>query len=78
MKSIDIEKIRTERRLFYNYEKLKFYRKQYGYTQEDISVYLGVPYQQYQKWESGKNIPSVNILMQLAQLYEIKIENFFN
>ena len=78
MKSIDIEKIRNETRLIYNHEKLKLYRKQFGFTQEDLSHLIGVPYQQYQKWESGKNIPSVNVLMQLAQLYDLKIEKFFN
>lgn len=78
MKTIDTVKERTVARMYFNHEALKWYRTDFGFTQEDLAFLIGVPYQQYQKWENGKNLPSVNVLMQLAQLYEIQLEKFFN
>ncbi|MEM0173291.1 MAG: helix-turn-helix transcriptional regulator [Sulfolobaceae archaeon] len=78
MKTIDTVKERTVGRKYFNHESLKWYRSDFGFTQEDLAYLIGVPYQQYQKWENGKNMPSVNVLMQLAQLYEIQLEKFFN
>ena len=50
-------------------EKLKALRKEYGYTQKDISDFLGVDQSLISKFESGERIISINILEKLSNLY---------
>jgi DNA-binding XRE family transcriptional regulator len=65
-------------RVFFNYKVLKLYRAYFGFTQDDLAYLLGVPYQQYQKWEKGVNVPSIDIVMYLSQLYNMDINTFFS
>ncbi len=53
------------------FSKLKIYRKQYGFTQEDIAGKLGVSRQAVAKWERGESLPDIESCIKLADLYEI-------
>lgn len=54
--------------------KLKIYRKQYGFTQEDIAGKLGVSRQAVAKWERGESLPDIESCIKLADLYEITVD----
>ncbi|MBO5104682.1 MAG: helix-turn-helix domain-containing protein [Ruminococcus sp.] len=54
--------------------KLKIYRKQYGFTQEEIAEKLGVSRQAVAKWEKGESLPDIESCMKLADLYETTVD----
>lgn len=58
-----------------NYNNLKLYRKQHGYTQEQIAEKLGVSRQAVAKWERGDCLPDVENVIALADLYEITVDS---
>ena len=53
--------------------RLKILRSSYGYSQDYIAQKLGVVRQTYSHYENGRRIPDGNILLNLADLYEISI-----
>ena len=56
------------------FSKLKIYRKQYGFTQEDIAEKLGVSRQAVAKWEKGESLPDIESCIKLADLYETTVD----
>ena len=56
---------------------LKYIRKSFDYTQETVSRYLNIERQTYSHYETGRNLPSVEILYRLANFYHIGVENFY-
>lgn len=54
--------------------RLKIYRKQSGYTQEDIAEKLGVSRQAVAKWERGESLPDIESCIKLADLYETTVD----
>ncbi len=56
------------------FSKLKIYRKQYGFTQEDIAGKLGVSRQAVAKWEKGESLPDIESCIKLADLYETTVD----
>jgi len=48
-----------------------------GYSQEAVAKHLGITFQQVQKYEKGNNIISPFKLLQLCQLFDCGIEDFF-
>ena len=55
-------------------ESLKKIRKQYKMTQEDIAKLLGISRSGYTYYETGKTIPSVEILQKLSAIYNTTID----
>lgn len=49
-------------------------RKQQGLTQGELAEQLYVTHQAVSKWEQGKSVPSIDILYQLTQLFQISID----
>lgn len=47
-------------------------RKRYGYTQEQVSAYLGISQSAYNKYESEVNEVPMDKLEQLATLYHVE------
>lgn len=47
-------------------------RKRYGYTQEQVSAYLGISQSEYNKYESEVNEVPMDKLEQLATLYHVE------
>lgn len=56
--------------------RIRIARNMSGMKQEDIANYLGLTLQQTQKYENGKNKISVNILLKIAQYFNIPISYF--
>ena len=46
--------------------QIKFRRRSLGITQEELSSYLGVTFQQIQKYENGKNRVSAGSLLLIS------------
>ena len=49
-------------------------RKDNNYTQIDLSEKLGVSYQAVSKWERGENLPDSPLLLEIAKLYRITVD----
>ena len=50
-------------------------RKYYKITQDELADKLGITRQAISKWENGKTIPDVEILLSLSELYGISIND---
>ncbi len=57
-----------------DFNNLKIYRKQNGYTQEQIAEKLGVSRQAVAKWERGESLPDIENVIALADLYEVSVD----
>lgn len=53
------------------------YRKQKGYTQEQLGEKLGVTNQTVSKWESAVSSPDVMILPEIADTLDITLEQLY-
>ncbi|MFN5351232.1 MAG: helix-turn-helix domain-containing protein [Alphaproteobacteria bacterium] len=61
----------------YIFSTLKYYRKSSNFSQNDIAKVIKVSYQQYQKYESGKDrLPAIYLHLILEKL-QISYEKFF-
>lgn len=59
-------------------ETLKLLRTISGLVQEDVADYLGIARSTYTYYETGKTSPSIYMLYELAKLYNVTIDVFFN
>jgi len=55
-------------------EQIAFLRKQKGLTQEELAKALGVTNQAVSKWESGQNFPDIQLLPDMAELFEVSVD----
>lgn len=55
-------------------KKITKQRKQKGLTQLELADTLYVTHQAVSKWENGKSIPSVEVLIELTALFDITID----
>lgn len=53
---------------------LKMYRIKSGYSQVDIANLLNVTKQTVSNWEKDKRLPDINILVRLANLYNVTLD----
>lgn len=53
------------------------YRKQKGYTQEQLGEFLGVTNQAVSKWESAISMPDVMLLPKIADVLGISLERLY-
>lgn len=56
---------------------LRLFRKEKGYTQEEVAAALGMVRSTYTYYETGKTCPNIYALHKLAQLYHIDCGLFF-
>lgn len=56
------------------YEKMKYYRKKAGYTQESLAQELHVFRQSITKWEQGPMLPDITILIAMSSLFHTSID----
>ncbi len=56
-------------------EYLRQLRKFYCCTQKDIASQLNISRQTYSHYETGRIMPSINILYRLAQIYGISVDD---
>lgn len=62
---------------YYIGKNLRTLRTLAGYTQMQIAEFLGITFQQVQKYEAGKNRISAATLYRLKTLYNIPYDLFF-
>jgi len=54
-------------------ENLKTLRKNKGITQEELAVRLNVVRQTISKWEKGQSVPDAEMLVKLAEIFEVPV-----
>lgn len=57
---------------------LKNLRKSFNYSQEFVASHLNITRQTYSHYETGRIVPPVNSLYNLAKLYGVPIETFLD
>ncbi len=57
---------------------LRTLRKEHGLTQEQLAEKLGVTNRTVSRWETGTNMPDLDILIELSQFYQIDIKKLLN
>ena len=57
-------------------EKIATLRKNSGFTQADVGVYLNISYQAVSKWERGESCPDFATISRLARLFNVPISYF--
>ncbi len=59
-------------------EFLKQLRKEKNLTQEQFAEILHVSGRTVSRWETGRNMPDISILIQIAEFYSIQMEEILN
>ena len=54
-------------------ERLKYYRKNAGLSQTDVSEYLHISRQAVSAWETGKTSPDIDTISRLCTLYKVSL-----
>lgn len=52
-------------------------RSLHGYSQEKVAELINVSRQAYGKWEKGETLPDLEHCMQLARLYQVRLDDLF-
>ncbi|MCX4356892.1 MAG: helix-turn-helix domain-containing protein [Oscillospiraceae bacterium] len=58
-----------------DFNNLKLFRKQNGFTQEQVAEKLGVSRQAVAKWERGESVPDIENVIALADMYEVTVDS---
>ncbi|MCM1164910.1 MAG: helix-turn-helix domain-containing protein [Lachnospiraceae bacterium] len=58
-----------------DFNNLKLFRKQNGFTQEQVAEKLGVSRQAVAKWERGESLPDIENVIALADMYEVSVDS---
>lgn len=59
-------------------EFLKALRKEKGLTQEQLAEILFVSGRTVSRWETGRNMPDLSILIQMAEFYEVEVKEILD
>lgn len=59
-------------------KKVAYHRQIKGMSQTELGAFLGVTFQQIQKYESGKNKVSTEALVRMCQIFKVDIHDFIN
>ena len=57
---------------------IKKYRKEAGFTQEEMANRLGVTTPAVNKWENGNSKPDIELLAPIARLLNISLDTLFS
>ncbi len=57
-------------------KKLKFYREQKQYTQEELATKISVTRQAVSNWERDKTLPDIYMLQKLSAVFEVTLDEF--
>ncbi len=54
--------------------ELKRYREKNNYSQEELANKINITQQAYSNYENGNRLPSIEILIKIADLYDISLD----
>ena len=57
---------------------IKQIRKDHNLTQKQLAEKYNVTYQAVSKWETGKNMPDISLIKQIAKDFNISIDALFD
>ena len=57
---------------------LQLLRKETGFTQEELAEKLNVSRRTVSRWETGTNMPDLDILMELSDLYKVDLREILS
>ena len=57
---------------------LKTLRKEKGLTQEQLAEMLGVTNRSVSRWETGANLPDIDVIITLSEFYDVDIKDLLN
>ena len=57
---------------------LKTLRKEKGLTQEQLAEMLGVTNRSVSRWETGANLPDIDLIITLSEFYDVDIKDLLN
>ena len=57
---------------------LKELRKEKGITQEQVAEKLNVSARTVSRWETGRNMPDISLLVEIAELFDVTIPEIIN
>ena len=57
---------------------LKELRKEKNLTQEQLAETLNVSRRTVSRWETGSNMPDLDLLMEIADLYQVDLRELLN
>jgi len=60
------------------HQMIKERRKQLGMTQEELAKELNVSRSAISNWEIGRNYPDITTLIELAQMYQVSLDELFH
>lgn len=55
-------------------KRISFLRQEKGWSQMELAEKVGVSQRYVSTWETGKNMPHVETLMKLAQVFEVSVD----
>ncbi len=59
-------------------EFLRELRKEKNLTQEDLAEKMNVSRRTVSRWETGSNMPDLDVLVELADYYDVDLRDIFN
>ena len=59
-------------------KRIAFFRKEKGITQKELAGLLHISYQAVSKWESGKSLPTVEMLYEISNLLNVTVDALLN
>lgn len=61
----------------YFINQIKVYRAQFNLSQEDLAIKVGVRRETISNLEKGKYNPSLLLAMQIARVFQVKVDDVF-
>lgn len=58
--------------------RIALFRKEKGITQKELADFLHISYQAVSKWESGRSLPTVEMLYEIASLLHVTVDALLN
>jgi transcriptional regulator with XRE-family HTH domain len=58
-------------------KRIRIFRNFHDKSQSDVAKVLGITFQQFQKYEIGKNRISIEQLFKLCRFFNVEITDFF-
>lgn len=56
-------------------DNIRQYRKEKGYSQEEMAVKLHVVRQTVSKWENGRSVPDADVLIRMAEILDVSVND---